>query len=373
MRPKERVIKSLNHQEPDRVPMNYHGDGNMSKSLKKYFGIEGDESLKCWLTGNEDPRLLKALDCDLRTLVPEYVGPPVKSFDDGSFITVFGERLLIKESEKGAGYFIYPETPLADAKTIEEVDAHPWPQVEWFDFSSIKDQLEEWEDYAIVAGDMGTLDCVNRCLSLFGYERVMMGMADRDPVLLRAFQHFADFYHEYMIRLFEAGGDRIDIAYYGEDLGMQTGPRYSLKMYRELIKPYWVRSLKEAKKRNYFVMQHSCGSTRAFYPEFIELGIHIHDTVQIYTADMDPFEIKKEFGDKLSFHGAISIQNVLETGTPESVAAEVKRVIDALAPNGGYILAPTHWIQSGTPIENVLTMYQTAKEYSTEFYSKRKK
>ena len=102
------------------------------------------------------------------------------------------------------------------------------------------------------------------------------------------------------------------------------------------------------------------------------MGINVHDTVQIYTANMNPLEIKKEFGDKLCFHGGISIQRVLQTGTKEEVAEEVRRVIDALAPNGGYILAPTHWIQSGTPIENVLTMYQTAKEYSTEFYRKRK-
>ena len=73
-----------------------------------------------------------------------------------------------------------------------------------------------------------------------------------------------------------------------------------------------------------------------------------------------------------SFHGAISIQHVLQNGTKEDVEKEVRRVIDALAPGGGYVLAPTHWIQFGTPVENIISMYETAKEYSTEFYSKRK-
>ena len=94
--------------------------------------------------------------------------------------------------------------------------------------------------------------------------------------------------------------------------------------------------------------------------------------VVLYTANMDPTELKAEFGAHMCFHGGISIQNVLETGTPESVAREVRRVIAALAPGGGYILAPTHWIQSGTPVENVLTMYEVAKEYSTAFYRKRR-
>jgi len=372
MRPKERCRIALNHQEPDRVPMNYHADGNMSKKLKKYFGITENKNRNCWLTGNEDPQLLEALDCDFRALVPEYIGPPIKINPDGSFISILGEHLLIRENPDGSAYFEYPILPLADAKSIEEVDAHPWPKVEWFDFSVIKEQLEEWEDYAIISGDMGTLDCINRCLMLFGYERVMIGMAERDPVLFRAFQHISNFYYDYMKHLFEAGGKQIDIAYYGEDLGTQNGPRISLEMHREIIQPLWKRHIELAKKYGYFTMQHSCGSTRAFYPEFIKMGIDIHDTVQLYTANMNPEEIKREFGKKLCFHGGISIQRVLQTGTKEEVAEEVRRVIDALAPNGGYILAPTHWIQSGTPIENILAMYQTAKEYSTEFYRKRK-
>ena len=373
MRPKERCLIALSHREPDRVPMNYHADGNMSKQMKKYFGIKENKNRSCWLTGNEDPQLLEALDCDFRSLVPKYVGPTVKINSDGSFIGMFGEYLLIRENPNGSAYFEYPYLPLANVKTVEEVDAHRWPRVEWFDFSTIKEQLDEWEDYAIFGGDMGTLDCINRCLTLFGYERVMFGMAERDPLLLRAFQHLSNFYYDYLKRLFEAGGKRIDIAYYGEDLGTQNGPRISVAMYKELIQPLWIRHIELAKKYGYIIMQHSCGSTRAFYPEFIKMGVNVHDTVQIYTANMNPMEIKKEFGDKLCFHGGISIQRVLQTGTREEVAEEVKRVIDALAPNGGYILAPTHWIQSGTPIENVITMYQTAKEYSAEFYKKRKR
>ena len=372
MRPRERVLAALNHREPDRVPMNYHADGNMSKTLKKHFGLEGDQSRKSWITGNEDPRLLEALDCDLRVLVPDYIGPPVQVFEDGSFITPFGERLLIRENERGAAYFHYLTQPLASATTLEEINAHPWPRVEHYDFACIRDQLEQWEDYAIVAGDMGVLDCVNRCLTLFGYERVMIGMAERDPVLLRAFQRIHDFYYEYMKRMFEVGGRRIDIAYYGEDLGTQIGPRFSVAMYRQLIQPLWTRHLEMAKQHDCITMQHSCGSVRAFYPELIRMGIQVHDAVQVYTAGMDPVGLKRDFGDRLSFHGAISIQHVLENGSKADVEAEVRRIIDALAPGGGYILAPTHWIQSGTPIENVLTMYDTAKEYSAYFYRKRR-
>jgi uroporphyrinogen decarboxylase len=173
-----------------------------------------------------------------------------------------------------------------------------------------------------------------------------------------------------MSRLLEAGGGRIDVAYFGEDLGTQSGPRIGLQLYREIIRPLWERHIALARKYGCFVMQHSCGSTRAFYPDLIELGVDIHDTVQPEAKDMDPEALKREFGARISFHGGISIQQVLQTGTREDVAAEVIRMIRALGRGGGYILAPTHWIQSGTPVENVLTMYQVAKEYSKEFYRK---
>ncbi|HNT35097.1 MAG TPA: uroporphyrinogen decarboxylase family protein, partial [bacterium] len=273
MTSRERVIRSLCHQTPDRVPMNYHADGNFSKQLRARFGLQGNQARNCWLTGNEDPRLLEALGCDLRMLVPDYVGPEIKTNPDGSFTSVFGEHLLIRENEIGAAFFEYPFLPLADAKSVEQVNAHPWPKAEWFDFACIKDQLDQWDEYAIIGGDMGTLDCMNRCLTLFGYERVMIGMAERDPVILTAFERIITFYNEYLKRLTDAAGDRIDIIWLGEDLGTQKGPRISASMFRELIRPLWESVLRDIHSRGYFVMQHSCGSTRAFYPDFIEMGI----------------------------------------------------------------------------------------------------
>jgi len=203
---------------------------------------------------------------------------------------------------------------------------------------------------------------------LFGYERVMLGMVERDPAVLRAFERISDFTYDYMSRLLEAGRGQVDVAYYGEDLGTQNGPRISLGLYRELIQPLWERHIRLAKQHGCFVMQHCCGSARAFYPEFVKMGVDVHDTVQAEAAGMDPDEIKREFGDRLSFHGGISIQRVLQTGSVEDVAAEVCRMVRALGRGGGYILAPTHWIQSGTPVDNVVAMYDVAREYSRDFY-----
>jgi uroporphyrinogen decarboxylase len=105
-------------------------------------------------------------------------------------------------------------------------------------------------------------------------------------------------------------------------------------------------------------MLHSCGSTRIIWPDLIEAGVDIYQTVQPEASNMNPAELKKDFGDNICFHGTISIQETLPFGTPEDVAAQVRRRIDTVGVNGGLILASAHNIQPDTPIENILALYE---------------
>jgi uroporphyrinogen decarboxylase len=98
-------------------------------------------------------------------------------------------------------------------------------------------------------------------------------------------------------------------------------------------------------------------------PDLIDSGVEVLNPIQTSAADMDPFKLKKEFGDKLIFHGAIDVQKVLPSDDPDVVRDEVKRVLDAMAPGGGYILAPSHNIQDDIPPENIIAMFETALEY----------
>jgi uroporphyrinogen decarboxylase len=111
------------------------------------------------------------------------------------------------------------------------------------------------------------------------------------------------------------------------------------------------------------IMLHSCGSVRRFIPDLIEAGIQILDPVQPKAANMDALELKREFGDRLTFHGGIDIQQVLPFGSKEEVAEEVLRCIQAFGPGGGYILSPSHNIQADTPPENIAAMCEAAVKY----------
>jgi uroporphyrinogen decarboxylase len=112
-----------------------------------------------------------------------------------------------------------------------------------------------------------------------------------------------------------------------------------------------------------FLHLHSCGSIYKLIPDLIELGVDALNPVQVAARDMDSSKLAAEFGDRLSFWGGIDSQTVLPKGATDDVKAEVRRCISDLAPGGGYIVGAVHNIQPDVPVENILAMYEAAKEY----------
>lgn len=168
----------------------------------------------------------------------------------------------------------------------------------------------------------------------------------------------------------EAVGAEVDILRLsGEDLGMQDRPLISPRTFRKVVKPH-LKELWEDAKASLLaqnpkgkVMLHSCGSVRAFIGDLIECGIDILDPVQPGAKNMNRYELKAEFGDDISFHGNIDIQDVLPFGTKEDITAEVKDAIKALAPGGGFLLAPAHNVQGDVSAKNLIHMVDCVKKY----------
>jgi uroporphyrinogen decarboxylase len=115
-----------------------------------------------------------------------------------------------------------------------------------------------------------------------------------------------------------------------------------------------------AKKYGAHYYQHSCGAIRDLIPSFIEAGVEVIDPLQVRASGMNPEELKKEFGQLVTFSGGIDEQELLPHGTPEMVRAEVRRMISIMAPGGGYFIGPTHNFQDDIPTENILAMYEAA-------------
>jgi uroporphyrinogen decarboxylase len=110
-------------------------------------------------------------------------------------------------------------------------------------------------------------------------------------------------------------------------------------------------------------MLHSCGAIRTFIPDWIDMGLDILDPIQPNARGMNPFELKRDFGDNLSFHGGIDAQFVLPFGSCEDVRQATRTYIQALAPGGGYIVAPVHNVQGDVPPENLIAMRDAVEEF----------
>jgi uroporphyrinogen decarboxylase len=161
-------------------------------------------------------------------------------------------------------------------------------------------------------------------------------------------------------RVLELVGDRLDMLYFNDDMATQNSLMISKRMWQKYVRPRHERLIGVAQAHGVPIMYHCDGAMYPLIPELIDMGIDVLNPIQADAAGMEPQRLKEQFGDRLSFHGGIDIIQTLPSGTVEDVQAEVAERIRVLGANGGYVLASSHHIQSDTPLENVLAMYDLA-------------
>ena len=174
---------------------------------------------------------------------------------------------------------------------------------------------------------------------------------------------FLDVQFEIMQRTLEAGNGKIDMVWFGEDLGTQNAPLISMDMLKKLILPRQKRFFDLAKFYDLKIMMHNCGYSSWAFDEYIKLGLNAVDTLQPEAAYTSPRYIKEKFGDRLAFHGCISTAGPVADGSVQDAVDYCKKTLDIMMPGGGYCFAPTHELQDNSPTENVVAAYETAKEY----------
>ena len=355
---RERTVLALEHEEPDRVPFDLWMSRGFERKLLAALSMSKEE-------------FLDYHDVDLRYIDgPEYVGPPLKSFPDGSEEDIWGVRRKTVTVSTGGAEECYSElaqSPLALAATPEEVDDYEhWPSPDWFDYSTIEAQCEKVREQGRVAVFMG--DRLNRIAQLKpamyvrGIEEILVDLVSRPEMARAIIGNIRDFYCAYAERIFDAAKGKLDIVLTGDDFGSQNGPLVSADMWVDFLGKGFADYISIAKGFELRVMHHTCGSVRSIIPLMIERGLDALQSLQPEARDMEALGLKAEFGDRLAFHGGISIQNTLPFGTLEDVRDEVRDRVEALAPGGGYILCTSHNIQADTPVENALELLKAYKD-----------
>lgn len=349
MTSRERMLAAINREPLDRIPTDIWATTEVWNKLRAHFGTDDDQ-------------IRQTLHIDGMTGVNAiYAGPSLPPCPEGETVDYWGMRSKPMAYESGV-YLEQSFYPLAEAVTIDDLEAYRWPHADWFDYSQMRAAAEEYRKTRVVqCGYMVPFFFHNK---LRGLEASLM-----DPLVDPEFTHhflnrLCDFFYEHHRRMFEACEGLIDVAQVTDDLGSQTGPLIGLDLYREFYAPHHRRFIDLCHEFGIKVFHHDDGSIRLFLPDLVEMGIDILNPVQWTCPDMDMVELKRDFGDRICFHGAIDNQQILPFGTPEDVRAEVRHCIDALASDGtGYILAPCHNIQAVSPVENIIAMYDEAWHY----------
>lgn len=349
MTSRERFYSAIHYQNPDRLPVKYYGNPEIDRDLMKYFQIGTKEEL------------LNILGDDFRSVYPKYIGPKRHTFEDGSWEGLWGERYISKSFGAGA----YDEAvylPYKDVINECELDKFTFPTPDWYDYSHIKEDCERQKGFAIVGMAANSPDFINGIARCRGVEQVLIDIALEDQVYIALMEQRFQFYYEIYKRTLEAGKGLIDIVSTGDDFGTQNGLLISPKSFDRLFAPKMKSFYDLAHEYGAKVMMHCCGSNRELIPRFIELGLDILEVVQVDACGMNIEALHQDFYRKIMFCGSISVQSTLPFGTPRDVAQEVE-LRKKLFSDGGMIIAPTHHLQAGTPIGNIVSLYESVGSY----------
>lgn len=379
MTSRERVLTTIHHEQPDRVPL-VIGVSNATgikikpyQDIKNIAGIEApDEYLYDWPelgTAAIDEETMRRLHSDVRgvlDLEPEYVLRRNREREPHSdCIDSWGSG----QSENVPGEWYPGIHPLPDARSIKDLDSYAgWPDMN--DPTRVAHvrqaarHLAEQNQFAIMATPW-LLFPFERAFAMQGMEVFLQNMALNPDFARALLERIADHCKQLMGHFLEALGDDVDIIKIGDDLGTEKSLMISPKMYREMLKPIhadFISFIKERTKAKVFF--HSDGDVAPLIEDFIEIGVDILNPIQTSAGSMSDLQsLKKRFGSKIVFCGGIDTQGILPFGSVEDVRQEVRRVMQILGPEGGCMIGAVHTVMNEVPPENVLAMVDAVIEF----------
>jgi uroporphyrinogen decarboxylase len=297
--------------------------------------------------------LYDRLHIDLPVYVaPIYAGPPTSPNED-----TFGCRY--EWADYGSGkYLECTHHPLAEFQTLGEIERSydRWPSADWYDYSVIPDQVRGKETRPIQGG--GSEPFLTYTL-LRGQQQALMDLIENPEMVHFCLDRLFGFSYENTRRIYEQIPGQVTITYVSEDMGSQKSLLYAPQQIREFFLPGMKRMIDLVRQAGAFVFHHSDGAVRKIIPDMIDAGIDILNPIQWRCAGMEREGLKRDFGDRVIFHGGVDNQQTLAFGTEEDVRREVLDNLRILGEGGGYILAPCHNLQAISPPENIVAMYET--------------
>jgi uroporphyrinogen decarboxylase len=344
---RERVLAALDHKETDRIPIAMVCGGinlpvmkALDELLKKERGIDAQSYIdsfldvsELWATGDFDQ--VKDMWGVTRKMV---------SYGEGSYSEI-------------ADY------PLQKMETLEEFRKYPFPKVKDMPVIEMANEIKyirKTKDTAIVLANANLFET---SWYMRGFEQSFLDMMLQPDLIHFIMETVTSFFTDYLHAIMKECREEVDLVFTADDIGQQEGLLLSLDMWAEFIKPYHVRINEMIHNMGSKVIYHTDGAVSEAVPGLMDMGIDVLQALQFSAANMDPKHLKDNYGDKLCFEGGMCVQKILPFGTVEEVRAEARKLIEILGKNGGYLCGPSHFIQAGTPPENVLAFFDELQHY----------
>ena len=339
MTPRERWQAVLDRRKPDRVPMDYWSTPEADEKLMRHLGVNTIQEALSRLH----------VDAPLRIFV-RYVGPkPPPNTSE------FGYQFREMTYDTGA-YHEAVSPPLAKYQSVREIKGnYSWPSAEWYDYSDLPRQIEGQKHRPIRGG--GSEPFLTYCY-LRGREQAMIDLVAAPEIVHYCLDVLFELAYQNTLRTSEAIPGQVTISYVAEDLGSQNDLLFSPAMIRTHLLPRMKRLMDLVHSAGATVFTHSDGSVRRIIPDLIRIGMDVLNPIQWRCRGLEREGLKRDFGDRVIFHGGVDNQHTIPFGTVEEVRREVRDNFRILGEGGGYILGPCHNIQSVGPAENVVAMYE---------------
>lgn len=341
MTPRERWLATLRHRRADRIPVDYRATPEATRRLIDYLGCETLDQV------HERLHIDRIVDVG-----PRYIGPDIPPEED-----VFGIG-YVNTQYAGGAYRNAVRHPLAQYETVAEIEAnYQWPSPDWWDYSGIPAQIVGKEDQ-VIRGGISEPFATYKWLR--GVEQGYLDLLEKPDMVHYCLGKLYDLCYTNAERIYEAIPGMVLWTWVAEDYGSQQGLIISLRHIEEFFLPHMKRMNDLVHSAGAFSFHHSDGACAENIPNMISIGMDVLDPVQWRCKGMDREVLKREYGDLITFHGAMDNQQTLAFGTVDEVRREVEDNLRLLGP--GLILGPCHNLQSISPPENIVAMYEAAWE-----------
>ena len=356
MKPKDRILAVLNNQQTDRVPVDLWYTPEIGVQLKKHYNVDND------------PDLYEAMGLDkMVCLAPGYNNPDdnEKSSSQAGAEAVESRTMWgvpLKKVQSGAAvYYEFGQPPLKDYNEPGQLkDYKFWPDPARFDYEGSKKEAQNVSDRYATIGPWVSLFEIY--CQMRGLEQSLMDVMTEPKLVDAILDRIEDCQTKMLKRFIETLGNNLDMIFISDDMAMQQNLLMPHDIWRKFFRPRmkkWCDLIHSYDKK---VFYHSDGAVESLIPDLLDCGIDILNPIQHACPGMEIEKLKRNYGSRVVFHGGIDNQSVLPFGSPEDVRAEVKKCVETLGAGGkGYIVCSCHNVQAGTPIENVITMVETAK------------